>query len=86
MFGLTFASQFSLQPIDIAGVVAVRTAIAYSDVLTDVDISVTHEHGVIYLDGVVSSVRMRDAAQKIAAEVTGSPIRNRLAWHIDRYL
>ncbi len=78
MFGLTFASHTMSQRYDIAGLMAVTTAIAYCDNLTETDISVTHERGVIYLDGVVSSIAVREEAQKVANEVTGSPIRNRL--------
>ncbi|WP_457580385.1 BON domain-containing protein [Ensifer canadensis] len=78
MFGLTFASQPTFQPIDIAGVMAVKAAMAYADGLTEADISVTRELGVIYLDGMVSTVQMLDEAQKIAAEVTSSPVRSRL--------
>lgn len=78
MFGLTFASHIAPQRFEIAGVMAVATAIAYCDNLTETDISVTHERGVIYLDGIVSSVAVREEAQKVANEVTGSPIRNRL--------
>ncbi|NVD42741.1 BON domain-containing protein [Ensifer sp. HO-A22] len=78
MFGLTFTSHTTSQRFDIAGVMAVTTAIAYCGNLTETDISVTHERGLIYLDGVVSSMAVREEAQKVANEVTGSPIRNRL--------
>ncbi|KOF20117.1 hypothetical protein AC244_09460 [Ensifer adhaerens] len=78
MFGLTFASSAPSQPFDIAGVMAVSAAIAYCDDLAEADISVTRERGEIYLDGVVSSIAMRDEAQKVAKEVTGSPVRSRL--------
>ncbi|RDL46430.1 hypothetical protein BLJAPNOD_06624 [Ensifer sp. M14] len=78
MFGLTFASHTTSQRYDIVGVMAVTTAIAYCENLTEIDISVTHERGVIYLDGVVPSITAWEEAQKVANEVTGSPIRNRL--------
>lgn len=78
MFGLTFALHVTPQRFDSSRVVAVAAAIAYCDNLTETDISVSHERGEIYLDGVVSSVAAREEAQKVANEVTGSPIRNRL--------
>lgn len=78
MFGLTFATPLSSQHIDIASVMAVSAAISYSDELMDAGISVTQEFGVMYMDGTVSSVEMRDKAQKIADGVTGFPIRNRI--------
>lgn len=78
MFGLTYAPSYAPQLIDMGGRMAVSAAIAYSEELAQAGISVTQECGVIYLDGTVSSARMREEAQKIAADVTGVPVRNRL--------
>lgn len=78
MFGLTFATPYSPQHIDIASVMAVSAAISYADELMGSGISVTQELGVIYLYGMVSSVEMRDKAQEIADDVTHLPIRNRI--------
>ncbi len=78
MFGLTFTTPVASQPHDIASIMAVNAAISYSDQLIASGISVTQECGVLYLDGTVLSVEMRDEAQRIAMDVTDLPVRNRI--------